>query len=122
MVWHVDDFALGLTDAAPATVEAYRRDVTAFVTFAERNQLDGPEQVERRHLRRYVAHLGTRDYAPATVARRVAAIRRYFAWLRRRGLVAADPTIGLRAPAGRAACPESCARTSSTPSSTNRRP
>ena len=100
VVWHVDDFALGLTDAAAATVAAYRRDVAAFVTFAERNQLDGPEQVERRHLRRYVAHLGTRDYAPATVARRVAALRRYFAWLRRRGLITADPSIGLRAPAG----------------------
>ena len=49
----LDDFAFGLTDAAPATVVAYRRDVAAFVTFAERNQLDGPEEVERRHLRRY---------------------------------------------------------------------
>ena len=100
MVWHIDDFLRSLTDAAPATVEAYRRDVAAFVTFAERNQLAGPADVDRRHLRRYVAHLGTRRYAPATVSRRVAALRRYFGWLRRRQLLATDPTIGLRAPSG----------------------
>ena len=100
MVWHLDDFLRSLTDAAPATVDAYRRDVTAFVTFAERNQLEGPADVDRRHLRRYVAHLGTRQYAAATVARRVAALRKYFAWLRRRAIVATDPTLGLRAPSG----------------------
>jgi integrase/recombinase XerC len=100
VVWHLDDFLRSLTDAAPATVDAYRRDVDAFVTFAERNQLSDPAEVDRRHLRRYVAHLGTRQYAAATVARRVAGLRRYFGWLRRRGLVAADPTIGLRSPSG----------------------
>ena len=100
MVWHVDDFLRSLTDVAPATVDAYRRDVDAFITFAERNQLGGPVEVDRRHLRRYVAHLGTRQYAPATVSRRVAGLRRYFGWLRRRGIVAADPTIGLRSPSG----------------------
>jgi integrase/recombinase XerC len=100
VVWHLDDFLRSLTDVAPATVEAYRRDVEAFITFAERNQLAGPVEVDRRHLRRYVAHLGTRKYAPATVSRRVAGLRRYFGWLRRRGIVAADPTIGLRSPSG----------------------
>ncbi len=104
--WHIDDFVRGLTDAAPATVVAYRRDVTAFVDFAERADIAGPEAVDRRVLRRYVAQLGTRRYAPATVARRVAAIRRYFGWLRRRGLIEADPSLGLRAPSGPSRLPQ----------------
>lgn len=98
--WQVDEFARSLTDAAPATVAAYRRDVAAFVDFAQRASLPGPAEVTRRDLRRYVAHLGTRGLAPATVARRVAALRRYFGWARRRGVVAFDPAVGLRAPAG----------------------
>jgi integrase/recombinase XerC len=100
MVWQVDDFEAGLTDVAPATVRAYVHDVAAFVDFAGRLQLGGPDEVTRQHVRRWVAQLATRDLARSTIARRIAALRRYFAWLLRRGAVSADPTVGLRAPAG----------------------
>ncbi len=96
----VEDFAASLTDAAPSTVRAYASDVTAFVEFAGRLGLDGPADVTRLHVRRWVAQLATRDLARATIARRVAALRKYFAWLQRREVVPADPTVGLRAPAG----------------------
>lgn len=105
MGWHVDDFARSLTDAAPATVEAYRRDLESFVSFAERQDLGSPADVDRRVLRRYVAHLGTRELARATIARRVAALRRYFRWALRRGYVASDPSLGLRPPAGSSRLP-----------------
>jgi site-specific recombinase XerD len=100
MVWLVEDFEASLTEAAPTTVRAYGRDVRALVEFVERLGVASPDQVTRLHLRRWVAQLATRDLARATIARRVAAARRYFAWLRRRGVVAVDPTVGLRAPAG----------------------
>jgi site-specific recombinase XerD len=38
--------------------------------------------------------------ARPTIARKAAALRAFFGWLRRRGLVAADPTRNLRAPKG----------------------
>ena len=38
--------------------------------------------------------------APSTVARRVSALRRYFAWCARTGVIDADPSITLRAPSG----------------------
>lgn len=100
MVWMVDDFEASLTDAAPSTARAYAGDVAAFVEFAARMGLDGPAEVTRLHVRRWVAQLATRDLARATIARRVAALRKYFGWLQRRSVVAADPTVGLRAPAG----------------------
>ena len=100
MVWMVADFEASLTDAAPSTVRAYASDVSAFVDFAGRLGLHEPDEVTRLHVRRWVAQLATRDLARATIARRVAALRKYFGWLQRRGVVAADPTVGLRAPAG----------------------
>ncbi|HEU5085387.1 MAG TPA: tyrosine-type recombinase/integrase [Acidimicrobiales bacterium] len=100
MAWQVQEFTASLTDAAPATAAAYAHDVGAFVEFAERLQLDGPDRVTRRDVRRWVAQLATRDLAASTIARRVAALRRYFGWLLRRGVVDADPTVGLRAPSG----------------------
>jgi len=96
----VEEFEASLTDAAPATVRAYVADVAALVDFAGRLGLDGPEAVTRLHLRRWVAQLATRELARATIARRVAAVRRYFGWLARRGAITADPSVGLGPPAG----------------------
>lgn len=100
MSWQVDDFERSLTDVAPSTIVAYRRDVDAFVAWAVRAQLSGPPQVTRLLLRRYLAFLATRRYARRTVARKVAALRRYFDWLRRQGAITIDPSIRLSVPAG----------------------
>ncbi|MBO0715017.1 MAG: tyrosine-type recombinase/integrase [Acidimicrobiales bacterium] len=100
MGWRVDDFDRSLTDVASATVLAYRRDVTDFLTWAERGGLTGPEAVTRLVLRRYLAYLATRRYARLTVARKIAALRRYFDWLRREGTISSDPARSLSAPRG----------------------
>ena len=103
--WEVAAFAAGLTSLAASTVEAYRRDVDAFAAWAGRLEVVDPRAVDRRLVRRYVAYLGTRGRSPRTVARAVSSLRRYFGWLRRRGVVAADPTAGLAPPKGTARLP-----------------
>jgi integrase/recombinase XerC len=100
VAWHLDDFALGLTDVAPATVRAYLADITAFTEWAERGGLEGPADVNRRWLRRYLAYLDTRRYSRRTVSRKASSLRRYFEWCARRGLVTPDPAAGLSAPSG----------------------
>jgi site-specific recombinase XerD len=105
MAWQLEAFAGSLTGAAPATVEAYERDVRSFVTWAERRGLAGPEGVDRTTLRRYLAYLSTTGKARRTIARRASAVRRYFGWLRRTGAVEADPSVGLTAPKGEARLP-----------------
>ncbi|MGH9004393.1 MAG: tyrosine-type recombinase/integrase, partial [Acidimicrobiia bacterium] len=42
----------------------------------------------------------TKGLARRSIARKAAALRAYFGWLRRRDLLAVDPSRGLRAPAG----------------------
>jgi site-specific recombinase XerD len=100
MAWLVEQFGASLTDASPATVRAYVHDVGDMAHFVERLGRTDPGDVTRRDLRRWVAQLATRDLARSTIARRVAAVRRYYAWLHRRHVVEVDPTVGLRAPAG----------------------
>jgi integrase/recombinase XerC len=51
-------------------------------------------------VRRYVAHLSTRQFARRSIARKAAALRRYFGWAMAAGIVAADPTIGLQVAGG----------------------
>ena len=105
MAWQLDGFARSLTGVAPATVEAYEQDLRDFVDWAGRLGLTGPEAVERTTLRRYLAYLATLGRARRTIARRASALRRYFRWLHRRGLIAVDPSAGLSAPKGDARLP-----------------
>jgi integrase/recombinase XerD len=86
------------------TVAAYRNDLTQFAEFlnaeAVRQGLTGLplSSVDRERLAGYLLYLRERGYAPASVARKVAAIKTFFHYLRRAGEVAADPTEGLGAP------------------------
>jgi site-specific recombinase XerD len=98
--WRRQLFADSLTSVASNPVAAYGRDLEGFVTWAERLGLAGPEAVDRRTLRRYLAYLATRSYAKRSVARKASALRRYFGWLRRTGVVEVDPSSGLSAPSG----------------------
>jgi site-specific recombinase XerD len=105
MAWRADAFVASLTGVAPATAVAYRRDLEGFLEWAGRLGLDGPEAVDRTTLRRYLAHLGTRRYARRSIARKASSLRRYFSWLARTGVLAADPAAGLSAPKGDARLP-----------------
>jgi site-specific recombinase XerD len=105
VAWHLDEFLRSLTAVAPSTVEAYRRDLVSFTTWAERSGVDDPAAVERQMLRRYLAYLATRGHARRTIARRASAMRRYFRWSQRAGHTEGDPTVGLSAPKGEARLP-----------------
>ena len=100
MGWELEAFARSLSSASANTRTAYTGDVAQFVAWADRAGLTGPAGVDRILLRRYLAYLATRRFAPRTVARKAAALRRYFDWLRRRGLIASDPSRRLSAPRG----------------------
>lgn len=96
--WMLDAFLASLTSVAPATVRAYRSDLDAFTTWTARMEVERPETVTRTMLRRYVAYLSSRNYARRTIARKASALRRYFGWLTRSGVISADPSVGLSAP------------------------
>ena len=94
-----------LSAVSANTVLAYADDVSQFVTWAERAGLTGPSEVDRLVLRRYLAYLATRRFARRSIARKAAALRRYFGWLRRTGVIDADPSTRLSAPRGDARLP-----------------
>ena len=105
MSWSVQQFLESLSDVSVNTVSAYRSDVGSFVEWAERGGHAGPQSVDRLLLRRYLAHLATRRYAKRSIARKAAALRRYFSWCRRTGRVVDDPARRLSAPSGEGRLP-----------------
>ena len=100
-MWDVESFIASLTGMSPHTRTAYESDLRQFVAWAERGgAAAGPAAVDHLVLRRYLAYLTTRGMARTTIARKAAALRAFFGWLRRRGIVAVDPTRNLRTPKG----------------------
>ena len=103
--WRLDEFVEALTGSATNTVAAYRSDLALFAEWVERSGITSPVDVDRLVLRRYVAWLTTRRFARRTITRKVATLRRYFSFLRKRGYIGIDPTVSLRSPAGAARLP-----------------
>jgi integrase/recombinase XerC len=98
--WMVQEFISSLTRSSDNTRMAYRRDVSSFAEWAGRSGVAHPRDVGKLLVRRYVASLSTREFAASSIARRLSSLRRYFEFLRRQGVVAADPTVSVRAPKG----------------------
>lgn len=104
--WRLEEFDRWLGARSAATRRAYRSDVASFAEWAARSGCGRPDAARRLLLRRYLAYLTTRGYARSSLARKAAALRAYFAWCRKRGLVAEDPARGLSAPSGRGRLPQ----------------
>jgi integrase/recombinase XerC/integrase/recombinase XerD len=77
-------------DAAERTRRAYRVDLEQFAGWAQTGGL-APTDVGVRDVRRYVARLSEGGAAPASTARKLAAVRGLFASQREHGLIAGSP-------------------------------
>ena len=49
-------------------------------------------------IRTFLAHLGTKDYSPATMARKIATLRSFYKWSHRRTLTKTNPMTAIRTP------------------------
>jgi len=92
------DYRRAARNSAPHTLKAYSADLLQFAEFAETRQIASPAAVALNDLRAFLASLHDRNYARTTLARKQAALRAFFKWARRAGLVTIDPTRGLFAP------------------------
>jgi integrase/recombinase XerD len=91
-------------DASDNTVAAYRNDLSQLLTFLmhytapDGTRITNWEQVTPAVIQDYVFHLRDRDYASSTVARKVAAVKSFFEFMRTHGLVEEDPAALLESP------------------------
>jgi integrase/recombinase XerC len=87
-------------NASPHTMAGYEDDLAQFESYLI--EVDGqqanPTQADSKRLRRYSAWLSGHEYAPSTIARRLASLRSFFKYQRRQGIVTTDPAGGLRNP------------------------
>ncbi len=86
------------------TLDAYRNDLRQFAAFVREQtaKSDGPqtgwEVVDRSLLLNYLVNLRERSYAPATMARKVAAVKSFFNFLVAEGKLGKNPAEGITGP------------------------
>ena len=88
--------------AAANTISAYRNDLEQFRQFVIGTAANGSQSswtiVDPPMLQDYIGVLRAREYADATVARKVAAVKSFFSYLTAEGVVPLDPTETLSSP------------------------
>ncbi len=83
--------------ASRNTLDAYRRDLLAFDSWLAGRQ-SSARNASRDEVRQYLAHLARDGRAASTQARRLSALRQYFAFLYAEGWRNDDPTTAVDAP------------------------
>jgi site-specific recombinase XerD len=104
--WKIEEFIGSMTAASINTTSAYASDVKQFEEWISRLKIDTPQLVTRDLVRQYISFLTTSQKAKRSVTRKLAAIRRYFAWHIRNGTLKTDPTTGVRTPSGTGRLPK----------------
>jgi integrase/recombinase XerD len=94
----------GERSLSPNTISAYRNDLLQFADYlrTEAERQGGkdfaPSTIDRELITTYFLHLRDRGYSAASIARKTAALRSFFQYLRRKGEVNTDPTQGIGSP------------------------
>ena len=83
-------------DASPHTLRSYRSDLAEFGRFVGPGK--GLDTVDARTVRGYLAHLHARRLEPASVGRKLAALRSWFRFLVRRGALQRNAAREVRGP------------------------
>jgi integrase/recombinase XerD len=91
--------------ASPHTVENYRRDLQHLCDWLEALEVTSWDAVTRTTVRRWIAWMHGEGYAPASIARKLSALRSLFRYLVREDLVSASPMLLVPAPKGRQTLP-----------------
>ena len=90
--------AAALRGLAPATIEAYGRDLARLLAFLERSGLERAEQLGREHVTGFALALERDGLGARSRARALVAVRRFLRHLGAEGLLRGDPWQGTRLP------------------------
>lgn len=104
--WQLLAFGRSLTRASDNTIKAYLTDVQMFAEWVARQSVQSPQGVQKETVRQYIGFLATTRVAKRSIARKMAALRKYFGWLVRSERATTDPTLGVRAPTDQGRLPK----------------
>ena len=95
---YIDKFILYLDtekNYSPHTILNYKIDLKEFIQFTDATPL---EKIDYIVLRRFLAHLRTKQYGSRTLARKISTLRSFFKFLHKDSLIKENPAVLLMSP------------------------
>ena len=83
---------------SPHTSSNYSRDIGALADFLDNGNVTEWQRVDGQHVRVFAARAHAGGLSPRSVQRRLSAVRSFFGYLAREGVVASNPAVDIRAP------------------------
>ena len=83
---------------SPHTSSNYARDIRALADFLDRGEVVDWKRVDSQHVRMFAARSHAGGLNPRSVQRRLSAVRGFFGYLTREGVVSGNPAMDIRAP------------------------
>ena len=92
------DIDVSAGDAASDTLRTYRRQLQQFISWCDRAQL-APGEVSKDDIKRYRRWMiSSKKYKPATIALKLAVVRRFYQAALEKGLISFNPAAGVKPP------------------------
>jgi len=98
---HLNDFLIYIASEkglSKNTIEAYRRDISSFIGFLERQSVTNILNVEQNHIFSFLSSLKNSNYATASISRALIALKVFFRFLKRENILKDNPTFHLENP------------------------
>lgn len=85
-------------NAALNTVRNYRTDLLDFFNFLKDEKIGTLNEVDKQVIRRYLSNLIKRAFVKASIARKLSALRSFYRYLKREGIIAVSPVANTTSP------------------------
>jgi integrase/recombinase XerC len=90
---------------SPHTDSNYRRDLGLFVAYCDHDQVSDWPRLDSQHVRQFAAAEFRRGSSPRTIQRRLSALRSFFNFLQREGVLKSNPGVDVQGPKARKRLP-----------------
>lgn len=83
---------------SPHTIQSYEHDLRQFASHLKEQGVEGLSSVDKHHLRSFLGRLLDEEYSRTSVARKIASLRSFFRFAKRRGFLPGNPALTLVTP------------------------
>ncbi len=101
MQQHLEEFLSYLElerGLSPTTRSSYHQDLVLFQTFLKRQRVASLDRVQPTHVREFLQSLRAKKHSPATIARKLAAVKGFFKFLEGQRVIPRSPTAFIETP------------------------
>ena len=101
METHLHDYLTMLRmerNLSPLSIEAYKHDITDYLEYLEKKDLNYLHDISQKHIRGYMRLLNNNNKSSATISRYFSAIRGYHLFLSMEGILKENPSLQLESP------------------------